>query len=73
MTAIAKAPGRLGFDPDYYLDCRQPEWRHYEVRGLVRCEHGLGSSTPLVFVNEHCVEVLAILKAQADRGPRVTR
>jgi hypothetical protein len=73
MTTTARAPGRLGFDPDYYLDCRRPEWQLYEVRGLVRCEHGLGSSAPLVFVNEHCVEVLAILRAQADRGTRATR
>ena len=73
MTATAKAPGRLGFDPDYYLDCRRPEWQHYEARGLVRCEHGLGSSTPLVFVSEHCLEVLAILRAHADRWARARR
>jgi hypothetical protein len=72
MTATARAPRQLVFDPDYYLDCRRPEWQVYEARGLVRCEYGLGSDTPLVFVDDDCVEVVLTLRARADRWTRVT-
>jgi hypothetical protein len=67
MTATATAPGQLAFDPNYYLDCRQPEWEIYEGRGLVRFERAAGSNAPLVFVEDDCVEVIEALRTRADR------
>jgi hypothetical protein len=73
MTATTAAPGQLNFDPDYYLDCRQPEWEIYEDRGLVRFERELGSKTPLVFVDDDCVEVLEALRARVAGWTRAKR
>ena len=43
MTATTAASQRA-FDPDHYLDCRQPGWEVYEDRGLVRFERVLGQT-----------------------------
>jgi hypothetical protein len=73
MTTTTRAPGRVAFDPDYYLDCRRPEWRVYEGRGLVRFEHGVALSAPVVFVDDDCVEVLRTLRAHIDRWSAARR
>jgi len=73
MTATTAASGRLAFDPNYYLDCRQPEWEIYEDRGLVRVEREPGSKTPVVFVDDDCVEVLEALRARVGRSIRANR
>jgi len=73
MTATTTAPGQLAFDPNYYLDCRQPEWEIYEDRGLVRFRREPGSKAPLVFVNDDCVEVLEALRARVGRSTRANR
>ena len=62
MTTTTAA-GQLAFHPDSYLDCRQPGWQIYEDRGLVCVKRELGSKTPMVFVDDHCVEVLEALRA----------
>ena len=69
MTTTTAA-GQLVFHPDYYLDRRQPGWQIYEDRGLVRSKRELGSKTPMVFVDDDCVEVLEALRAGAslDQG-----
>jgi hypothetical protein len=67
------AARQLVFHPDYYLDCRQPEWQSYEDRGLVCFKRELGSKTPLVFVDDHCVEVLEALRAGVDPWTRAKR
>jgi hypothetical protein len=61
------APGRLGFSPDHYLDCRRPEWGIYEVRGVVCFKRELGAKASLVFVDDDCIEVLATLRAHGHR------
>jgi hypothetical protein len=71
MTASKTAPGQLAFDPDDYLDCRQPAWEIYEDRGLVRFERG--SKASLVFVDDDCVEVIEALRARGDRSARAKR
>jgi hypothetical protein len=79
MTATAAAPRQLAFDPNHYLDCRRLEWKIYEGRGLVRFERPTGSKTPVVLVDDVCVEVLAALRALRGRdhwalaGPRPPR
>jgi len=69
MTVATTARRQLAFDPDHYLDCRLPEWAHYEDHGLIRFERPMGSATPLVFVDDECVEALAILEARVHRRP----
>jgi len=32
---MTTARRQLAFDPDHYLDCRQPEWASYEDDGLI--------------------------------------
>ncbi len=66
MTATAAAPRQLAFDPNHYLDCRRLEWKIYEGRGLVRFERPTGSKTPVVLVDDVCVEVLAALQTRGD-------
>ena len=67
-TATAATAGRcLAFDPDHYLDCRQPGWEIYEDRGLVRFERPLGSTNALVFVDADCTEVSQTLRITLDR------
>jgi hypothetical protein len=62
MTATATSPAApRAFDPDHYLDCRQPGWEIYEDRGLIRFERPVGSRNALVFVDADCVEVLRTL------------
>ena len=53
------------FEPDHYLDCRQPGWEIYEDRGLVRFERPPGSRHALVFVDADCAEVLQALRGSA--------
>ena len=60
------APGSRSFDPDHYLDCRQPGWEAYEDRGLVRFERQLGSKSSLVFVDDDCTEVLEALRPRLN-------
>lgn len=67
MTATTAAAGQRAFDPDYYLDCRQPEWEIYEGRGLVRFRRELGAKKPLVFVDDDCRDVLEALRTRVDR------
>jgi hypothetical protein len=67
MTATAAAPRQVAFDPNHYLDCRRLEWKTYEGRGLVRFERPAGSKAPVVLVDDVCVEVVAALRACADR------
>lgn len=62
MTTTSAAE-QLVFHPDSYLDCRQPEWKIYEDRGLVCVKRELGSKASMVFVDDHCVEVLEALRA----------
>ena len=57
MTTTTVA-GQLVFDSDYYLDRRRPEWQIYEDRGLVCAKREPGSKTPMVCVDDHCVEDL---------------
>jgi hypothetical protein len=74
MTASATAaPGQCPFDPDTYLDCRQPGWEVYEDRGLVRFERPLGSKRSLVFVDDDCTEVLEALRSRGNRGAEARR
>ena len=73
MTTTATARGQLAFDPNYYLDCRQPEWETYEDRGLVRFERAPGSKAPLVFVDGDCVEVVEALRTRVDRWTEAKR
>ncbi len=77
MTATTAAPRQLAFDPNHYLDCRRLEWKIYEGRGLVRFERPPDSRTPVVLVDDVCVEVLAALRPRGDRwataGPRPGR
>jgi hypothetical protein len=62
MTATATSTSApRTFDPDHYLDCRQPGWEIYEDRGLIRFERPTGSANALVFVDADCVEVLHTL------------
>ena len=62
MTATATSTSApRAFDPDHYLDCRQPGWEIYEDRGLIRFERPAGSTNALVFVDADCVEVLDTL------------
>jgi hypothetical protein len=65
--------GQLVFDSDYYLDRRKPEWHIYEDRGLVCVKREPGSKTPMVFVDDHCVEVLEALRAGAHPWIRAKR
>ena len=67
MTATTAAAGRRAFDPDYYLDCRQPERETYEGQGLVRFRRELGSKKPLVFVDDDCTDVLEALQTRLGR------
>jgi hypothetical protein len=73
MTATTAARGPLAFDPDHYLDCRQPSWESYEERGLIRFERPVGSRTALVFVDHDCIEVVGRLEARAPRQPMPSR
>ena len=73
MTATTTAPEQPAFDPDYYLDCRQPGWDVYEDRGLVRFERPLGSKRSLVFVDDDCTEVLEALRTRVNRGVEARR
>jgi hypothetical protein len=73
MIATTTGQGPLAFDPDHYLDCRQPGWGSYEDRGLIRFERPLGSRTALVFVDDECIEVVATLEAQVRRRPVPSR
>jgi hypothetical protein len=72
MTATA-IPAQRAFDPDHYLDRRQPGWEIYEDRGLVRFERPVGSKTALVFVEDDCVEVLQALGVPAARPTTARR
>ena len=67
MTATTTASGQRAFDPDHYLDCRQPAWEIYEDRGLVRVERPLGAKDVRVFVDGDCTEVLEVLQARMNR------
>ena len=64
MTTTTAVRRQLAFDPDLYLDCRQPEWATYEDHGLIRFERPLGSRTALVLVDDECVEALVVLRAR---------
>ena len=68
VTATSATSARRPFDPDHYLDCRQPGWEVYEDRGLVRFERPRGSRNALVFVDTDCVEVLQTLRGSAARS-----
>jgi len=59
---------RHAFDPDHYLDCRQPGWEIYEDRGLVRFERPLGSTSALVYVDGDCTELLQALHPRMGRS-----
>ena len=72
MTTTTAAE-QLVFDSDYYLDCRQPGWQIYEDRGLVCVKRAPGSETPMVFVDDHCEEVLEALRAGAHPWIRAKR
>jgi hypothetical protein len=72
MTATTTAE-RRAFDPDHYLDCRQPGWEIYEDRGLVRVERPPGSRSALVFVDADCAEVLQTLRIPMDRSTAARR
>ena len=72
MTTTAVAE-QLVFDSDYYLDCRQPGWQIYEDRGLVCSKREPGSKTPMVFVDDHCADVLEALRAGKYPGIRAKR
>jgi hypothetical protein len=65
--------GQLVFDSNYYLDRRLPEWQIYEDRGLVCVKREPGSKTPMVFVDDRCVEVLEGLRAGAHHWIRAPR
>jgi hypothetical protein len=67
MKATGIAAGPLAFDPDHYLDCRRPGWVIYEARGVVQFRRELGAKQSLVFVDDDCVEVLAVLQAHGAR------
>ena len=75
MTAptTTAAAGSRSFDPDHYLDCRQPGWLVYEERGLVRLERQLGSKSSLVFVDDDCTEVLEALQPRVNREAKARR
>jgi hypothetical protein len=73
MTATTTAQGPHAYDPDDYLDCRQPGWERYEDRGLIRFERPLGSRTALVFVDDDCVEVRRALQARMHRETVASR
>jgi hypothetical protein len=60
-TTATSTSAPRAFDPDHYLDCRQPRWGIYEDRGLIRFERSAGSRNALVFVDADCVEVLHTL------------
>jgi hypothetical protein len=72
MTATAAAEHRA-FDPDHYLDRRQPGWEIYEDRGLVRFERPVGSRHALVFVDADCVAVLQALGVPVTRSTAARR
>ncbi len=74
MTApTTAAAGSHSFDPDHYLDCRQPGWQIYEDRGLVRFERQLGSKGSLVFVDDDCMEVVEALQPRLNREAKARR
>jgi len=72
MTATTTAE-RRAFDPDHYLDCRQPGWEVYEDRGLVRFERALGQKHAQVFVDADCAEVLEALRIRVGRATAARR
>lgn len=67
MTATVASEHRT-FDPDHYLDRRQPGWEIYEDRGLVRFERQAGARHALVFVDADCAEVLQALGVPVTRS-----
>ena len=74
MTApTTAAAGSRSFDPDHYLDCRQPGWQVYEDRGLVRFERQPGSKGSLVFVDDDCTEVVEALQPRSNREATARR
>ena len=67
MTATV-TPEHRAFEPDHYLDRRQPGWEIYEDRGLVRVERPPGLRNALVFVDADCAEVLQALGVPVTRS-----
>jgi hypothetical protein len=80
MIETTVAPGNdsaldtwLGVEPDVYLDARRPEWRVYDVAGLVRFIRRGGERCGRCCVAPAATEIIEALTSPAQREPEPRR
>jgi hypothetical protein len=59
----------LRVEPDEYLDARKPEWRVYEVAGLVRFVRNAGEARGRLVVAPSATEIFDALLARPYGAP----